>query len=104
MALSYGIRILGYFGDNAIFTATGFRTDILAKQLDINYSGTGAHHQNGIAERAIQTVTYLARSMLIHMCLHWPDQSTEIDLWPFAFTYASWQWNQVPSISSVFHL
>ena len=38
----------------------------------------------------------------MHMCLHWPDQSTEVDLWPFALTYASWIWNRVPSISSGF--
>ena len=40
--------------------------------------------------------------MIIHMCLHWPDQSTETDLWPFALTYASWIWNRLPSVSSGF--
>ena len=70
MALSLGVRIRSYFGDNGIFTATGFKADLQAKKQDIHYSGAGAHHQNGVAERAIQTVTYLARSMIIHMCMH----------------------------------
>ena len=100
MALSLGVNVKSYFGDNHIFSAHGFKADLAVKNQTIQFSGSGAHHQNGIAERAIQTVTYLGRSMLIHMCLHWPDQSTETDLWPFALTYASWIWNRLPSLSS----
>ena len=102
IALSYGVDVTSYFGDNGIFTASGFKTDLAAKHQEIHFSGAGAHHQNGIAERGIQTVTYLARSMIIHMFLHWPDQSTETDLWPFALSYASWVWNRTPSILSGF--
>ena len=100
MASTYGVTIKSYLGDNGIFAAEGFRADIEAKTQTIQFSGVGAHHQNGIAERNIKTVTYLARTMLIHMCLHWPDQSTELDLWPFALTYACWLWNRIPSPSS----
>jgi len=32
----------------------------------IDFSGTGAHHQNGVAERAIQTVANQARVLIIH--------------------------------------
>ena len=102
MATSLGVKVQSYFGDNGVFTAKGFKADLVVKNQAIRFSGAGAHHQNGIAERAIQTVTYLSRSMIIHMCLHWPDQSTEIDLWPFALTYAAWIWNRFPSLSSGF--
>jgi hypothetical protein len=37
-------------------------------------SATGAHHQNAIAERAIQTVTTSAQAMLLHLKVHWPDE------------------------------
>jgi hypothetical protein len=39
----------------------------------IDFCGVGAHHQNGVAERDIFTVTEMARAMLLHAVLHWPD-------------------------------
>jgi hypothetical protein len=64
------------------------------------YSGTGAHHQNGVAERAIQTVTSWARAMLLHAVLHWPDQA-DLSLWPFALEYAVYLWNNIPRKDSL---
>jgi len=40
----------------------------------INFSGVGAHHQNGVAERAIKTITQLAWATLLHATIMWPDQ------------------------------
>ena len=42
-----------------------------------------AHHQNGIAEGHIHTITECARTMLIHAMLSWPDIIQE-QLWPYA--------------------
>ena len=49
----------------------------------ITESGVGAHHQNGVAERAVGTVQAMARAMLLHVQLHWPDEFNH-SLWPFA--------------------
>ena len=50
------------------------------------------HHQNGIAERVIQTVTSCACTLLLHAALHWPEQA-EISVWPMASTYTTYLWN-----------
>jgi hypothetical protein len=47
-----------------------FVADLESKGQTIDYSGTGARHQNGVAERAIQTVTRWARSMFLHSIIH----------------------------------
>ncbi|KAL7474968.1 hypothetical protein ACHAW6_000907, partial [Cyclotella cf. meneghiniana] len=58
-------------------------------------SGVAAHHQNGVAERAICTITNIARANTLHATLHWPDQSF-IDLWPLAMSYAVCVYNKLP--------
>eukprot|EP00957_Ditylum_brightwellii_P119271 9099135-Ditylum_brightwellii.AAC.1 len=42
---------------------------LATKQQHIRFSGVGAAHQNAITERAIQTITYTARTLLIHVSL-----------------------------------
>ena len=61
----------------------------------VTYSGVGAHHQNGAAERIIQTVMYWSRAMMMHQLLHWPDKYSN-RLWPFAVEHAVYLWNNVP--------
>jgi hypothetical protein len=90
-----GVHVEHYHTDNGIFSKTGFTAALDADDQTINFSGTGAHHQNGTAERAIQTVVYKARSILIHASLCWPDEIT-LDLWPFALDYAVWLYNHTP--------
>jgi hypothetical protein len=34
--------------------------------------------------------------MLLHVCIHWPD-NTNVELWPFALEYAIWIWNNMPN-------
>jgi hypothetical protein len=58
-------------------------------------SGTVAHHQNGVAERAIRTIVNWSRAMLLHMVIHWPTQA-DLALWPFAMEYATYIWNHLP--------
>ena len=55
----------------------------------------GAHHQNGVAERYIQTLTQWACAMMIHAHLHWPEEVDQ-DLWPLALLYATYLWNHFP--------
>jgi hypothetical protein len=101
-AADHGVTIRAYRADNAPFAAKEFLNDLEQhepKQM-ITYSGSGAHHQNGVAERAIQTVTRWARAMLLHACIHWPDQ-VDLSLWPFALEYAVYLWNHMPNRESM---
>ena len=68
-AAENGTVIRAFQADNGIFTSSEFKADLERKQQSLRLSGVGAHHQNGVAERAIKTVSYLARSMLIHSAL-----------------------------------
>ena len=62
----------------------------------MSFSGVGAHHQNGVAERSIRTVTSWARTMMLHAVLHWPEHAHALSLWPFALQHALWLWNHFP--------
>ena len=86
-AATMGVTVKAYRADNVPFGSREFLADLEVQNQLITFSGTGAHHQNGVAERAIGTITRWARSMLLHAVLHWPDQ-TEVNLWPFAMEYA----------------
>ena len=61
---SAGVKIKHYRADNAPFGAKEFRDNLELSGQTIDYSGVGAHHQNGVAERAIMTTTRLARCMI----------------------------------------
>lgn len=98
-AIQGGVQILGYRGDNGIYRSRDFTNDLLRLGQSIKFSGVGAHHQNGIAERAIQTISASARSMLIHAMIHWPGE-VSLHLWPFAVEYAVYLWNLTPQMSS----
>lgn len=94
-AMLGGVQILAYKGDNGIYRSQEFRSDLESLHQSIDFSAVGAHHQNGIAERAIRTISDCARSMLLHALIHWPHE-TSLDLWPFAVDYAVYLWNHMP--------
>jgi hypothetical protein len=75
--------------------ADDFVADLKLHSQTIDYSGVGAHFQNGVAERAIQTIVTWARAMLMHQLIHWP-QHFDPGLWPFAMSYAVHLWNHMP--------
>jgi len=95
-AYQFGIKLKKFRADNAPFRAAEFKEDLELKEQDIDYSGVGAHFQNGVAERALQTVTMWARSAMLHQALHWPSEFSP-DLWPFALEHAVHIWNHLPS-------
>ena len=94
-ACQLGIKVSSFLSDNGVFRSAEFRRDLDCKNQSIRFSGVGAHHQNGIAERAIKTICYLARTMLIHSALCWPA-ANDLELWPFAFSHAVFIWNNLP--------
>ena len=95
LARSYGVTIKGYRADNHPYGSNAFRSDIDESDQTLTFSGVGAHHQNGVAERAIQTITSWARAMMMHQLLHWPSQHDQ-NLWPFAMQHAVFLWNHMP--------
>jgi hypothetical protein len=52
------------------------------------FAGAGAHHLNGIAERSIWMVISIARAMMMHSAIHWPEVS-DPSLWPMAVQHAA---------------
>jgi hypothetical protein len=60
-----------YHGDNGIFSVEEFWCDCEEKQQSQLFSSIGTQHQNAHAERAIQTIMYMAQTFMVHTSLHW---------------------------------
>jgi hypothetical protein len=95
ITLDSGVSVQTYHADNGIFATKAFKAQCDYKGQELEFRGVGAHHQNGVAERAIQTVSYPTRTMILHMSLHWPEQA-DLELWPFALEHATYVWNHFP--------
>ena len=94
-AARFGITLKKFRADNHPFNAAPFKADLELKHQTVDYSGVGAHHQNGVAERAIKQITEWARTMMLHSAIHWPE-SADAALWPFAVEHAVYLWNNLP--------
>ena len=93
-----GVLAKHYHSDNGVFVDDHFRSDCVSKEQTQSFSGVGAKHQNARAERTIQTISYWARMMMVHVSLHWPtDNADNIRLWAFAVTHAEWLYNHMPN-------
>ena len=90
--------IKGYHTDNGIFNASEFMEELLKKQLKIKSSEAGASHQNGVAERAINMVFTIARTMLVHAAFSFPEDTLSTDIWPMAIYYSVWVYNRIPDM------
>ena len=89
-----------YISDNGkAFTSTEFQHHLRHFQQVGKFAGVGAHHHNAQAERAIRTIMSIARAMLLHSAIHWPDMANTT-LWPMAVSHAVFIWNRVPSLST----
>lgn len=95
----YGHSVRKYHTDNGIFKSGDLRQDIELNGQMLTFSGVGAHHQNGVAERAIQTIMERARAMMLHAAIHWPKAS-RTELWPMAVAYSTFLWNHTPRSDS----
>jgi hypothetical protein len=100
LAADFGVKISKYHGDNGVYATKLFKDSCSVFQQDHDFCGVNAHHQNGIAERMIGTITRRARTMLLHATILWPDIITE-DLWPFALTMAAAVHNATPGPSGL---
>ncbi len=88
-------------GNNGIFSAEEYPLEYKEKGQSQFFSRVGAQHQNARAERAVQTIMFMAHSFMVHFSLHWTDQgSDDILLWPFAVKHAVWIYNRVLNCQS----
>lgn len=78
------------------FTSAQFSQHLREFKQIVRFAGAGAHHHNGHAERAIQTIMGISRTMMLHAAIHWPDMA-DSSLWPMAVTQATYIWNHVPN-------
>ena len=99
IALEDNIHIKHYHTDNGTFASDAFKSACALAHQKISFSGVGAHHQNGVAERNIKTIAQWARANLLHASSHWPKHVT-IKYWPQAVDYAVWVFNRMPTLES----
>jgi hypothetical protein len=75
LARQEGIAIKKYHADNGIFASNAFKGECNILKQEYSFSGVGAHHQHGVAERNIKTVSQWARANMLHFAHHWPSQA-----------------------------
>ena len=96
----HGVVPQKYMSDNgSAFTSVDFTNHLSTFDQITRYAGVGAHHHNGHVERSIQTIMSIARAMLIHSSMHWPDVA-DVTLWPMAVAHAVFLWNHIPDPST----
>ena len=100
MCLDSGVVVRTYMSDNGTaFTSHDFTNHLTKFHQISKFAGVGAHHHNAQAERAIRTIMSIARAMMLHAGIHWPDMA-QPSLWPMAVHHACNLWNRVPNPSS----
>jgi len=96
MCATHGVIPQNYLSDNGTsFVNKQFEAHLKDFHQTIRHSAVGAHHSNGIAERNIGTVLSIARALLHHAAIHWPEVAN-VDLWPLAVLHAVHILNRIP--------
>jgi hypothetical protein len=83
-AAANNVSTVHYHADNGRFSESKFVDDVNLK----GFSGGGAHHQNGVAEKRISNLQDSARAILIDAYRCWPD-AINVHLWPYALCNAA---------------
>jgi hypothetical protein len=66
------VNILHYHAYNGRFVENAGQNHVQPCSQAMTFSGVGAHHQNGIAEKRIRDLQDLTWLSLIHAVRHWP--------------------------------
>lgn len=100
MAQDNGVVPTEYISDSGTaFTSQEFLQHLKEYRQIIHFAGTSAHHHNAVAERSIRTIMSIARTMMLHAAIHWPDMA-DATLWPLAVAYAVHIFNRIPKPES----
>ena len=92
-----GVIVQSYLSDNGkAFTDKEYVAELAAFKQVSHFAGVGAHHHNGVAERNIQTIMSMARTMMLHAAIRWCD-TADTTLWPMAVDYAVYIHNHLPN-------
>jgi hypothetical protein len=76
------------------------RTDYLQKfKQQSRFSRVRAHHHAGVTQRAIQTLIFIAQTMMLYPGIHWPDMADTAPR-PMAVSHAVFLNNHVPDITT----
>jgi hypothetical protein len=81
------------------FALSGFAQRLLNFEQIVRFAGAGAHHSDGVAERAVGAVVSMAQAVMLHAAVHWPEVS-DAALWPQAVQHAVCICNQMPNPST----
>ena len=95
MAQGCGVAVKDYHTDNGIYTSKEFMRELNEAGQGLTLSGVDAQFQNGAAENAIKIVVRMARTMMLHATLRWPEVADKA-LWPLAMSHAVHLYNHTP--------
>jgi hypothetical protein len=95
MCMDNGVVVQDNLTDSGTFKAKKCVAHINETQKMMYFCGTNAQHQNGVAERAIQTISNMARAMILHAIMHWKD-GIDASLWHMAVNHAIHIYNNNP--------
>ena len=97
MCHDYGVIPQTYLSDNGKpFVSRNYEQCLATFKQIQNFAGVGAHHHNGMAEDAIQTIMSIVWSMMLHATIHWPKVA-DTSLQPMAVNHAVYLYNHVPN-------
>jgi hypothetical protein len=68
-----GVVVQAYLTDSGAFKAKSFFAHINETHQKLLFCGTNDHHQNGVAERSIPTISNIARAIILHASIHWKN-------------------------------
>jgi len=86
--------------DNGVSKANVFIQHIREHNQRIRYCGVNAHHQNGIAEQSIRTISDMAHAMMLHTSIRWKN-GVDATLWPMATHYVTYIYNHMPNSDGI---
>ena len=92
-----------YLSDNGSSFTSRYFTEILDTfQQIILFASAGAHHKNGNAERATQTIMSIASTMMLHLTIHLPEVA-DAALSPMAVQHAVYLHNHALTLLLDWH-
>ena len=83
------------------FTSADYAKELNEFKQVTTFAGVDAHRHNGKIERTIQTIMAIARTMMLHSAIHWPE-TTDTSLWPMAVKQAVFLYNHLPDPATGF--